>query len=85
MDADRGVENEPSEFPCPVCRKPVRFTLGELMSGCPLTCAEGHEFSKNDCAGLPEIIRFLADLDTAVERYEATHPVDERGTEEHEQ
>jgi len=55
------------------------------MSGCPLTCAEGHEFSKNDCAGLPEIIRFLSDLDTAVERYEATHPVDERGTEEHEQ
>ena len=85
MAANRRMENEPFELPCPVCEKPVRYTLERLLAGGPLLCMEGHGFSVSDYAGLPEIIRFLADLDSAVERYDENnderHPASDAGAE----
>jgi hypothetical protein len=51
------------ELDCPVCGRATPTTLLAIRTKQPIRCPAGHPLRLHDCAGLPQVIDFVLDLD----------------------
>jgi hypothetical protein len=56
------------ELECPVCGRATPTTLLAIFTKQPVSCPAGHLLRLHDCAGLPQVIDFLLDLDLVARR-----------------